>query len=203
MRCIQLRSAPAEKLLPAPASTTHAHRRRRRRAPSNAVGELARSVRRRRRCARSRPVERDAVATAVVDARQDSASVMRRSHPEHAEARRSGIGAFSAADRPRPSTMRVSAGSMMPSSHSRARGVVGMALALVLLADRRLERVFLLGATSCRPWPRCRRARPWPARSPPARRPSRRCARWATSTGSAADRRGRTCRSCRRRSCRR
>ena len=32
----------------------------------------------------------------------------------------SGIGALRAADRPRPSTVRVSAGSMMPSSHRRA-----------------------------------------------------------------------------------
>ena len=32
----------------------------------------------------------------------------------------SGIGALSAAERPSPSTMRVSTGSMMPSSHRRA-----------------------------------------------------------------------------------
>ena len=32
----------------------------------------------------------------------------------------SGIGALSAAERPRPSTMRVSTGSMIPSSHRRA-----------------------------------------------------------------------------------
>jgi hypothetical protein len=41
------------------------------------------------------------------------------------------------------------------------------------------------------------------ARWRPARRPSPRCGCWATSTGSAGCRRGRTCRSCRRRSCRR
>ena len=48
----------------------------------------------------------------------------------------SGIGALSVADRPSASTRRVSAGSITPSSHSRAGGVVGMALHLVLLADR-------------------------------------------------------------------
>ena len=40
-----------------------------------------------------------------------------RSHAEHAERRR-GISALSAADRPSPSTMRVSTGSITPSSHS-------------------------------------------------------------------------------------
>ena len=44
----------------------------------------------------------------------------------------SGIGAFSAALRPSASTRRVSAGSITPSSHSRARGVVRVALVLVL-----------------------------------------------------------------------
>ena len=64
-------------------------------------------------------------------------------------------------------------------------------------ADRRLEAP-PPPRPGC-PRARCRRAARWPARSPPARRPSRRSARSATSTGSADRRRARTCRSCRRR----
>ena len=94
------------------------------------------------------------------------------SHPEHAELRR--------LDR------RVQRGGERQRQHARVSrrvddavvpqprgGVVGVALRLVLLADRRLERLLLLGAPRARPWPRCRRAGPWRARSPPARRPSR------------------------------
>ncbi len=58
---------------------------------------------------------------------------------------RSGIGAFSVAAKARPSTSRVCAGSMMPSSHSRAVACQGLPSRLVILADRLLEGFGLLG----------------------------------------------------------
>jgi hypothetical protein len=67
------------------------------------------------------------------------------SHPEDAEARLR-RGSVGAADRDRPSTVRVSAGSMTPSSQS-GRWRSKDALLLVLGADRRAEFVFLLGTT--------------------------------------------------------
>ena len=82
-------------------------------------------------------------------------------------------------------------------------GVVGRPFALVLLEDGLADLRLVLGAE------RAAVARQLVAldraqhRRPPARRPSPRCARWATSTGSAGRRRGRTCRSCRRRTTRR
>ena len=82
-------------------------------------------------------------------------------------------------------------------------GVVGVALLLVLPPQRRLEGLLLLPAPGGAGRPRGRRAAPWPARWPPARRPSPRCGCWARSTGSAASSRGRTWRSCRPRRSRR
>ncbi len=58
---------------------------------------------------------------------------------------RSSTGAFSVAAKASPSTSRVCAGSMMPSSHNRGGCVIGIAFVLILLADRRLEGLRLLG----------------------------------------------------------
>ena len=177
------------------------------RTASSARRDVQRASRRRRsrrrRCAMPsrRAVRDDAAGDLAAVGDQDRCRTCARLHPEHAEASSPGSARSAPPTSAEPSTRRVSAGSMMPSSHSRARGVVGMALALVLLADRRLERLLLLGATMRRP-----------CASMPSRLTGRehagrllaahhaRCARWATSTGSAARRRGRTCRSCRRRS---
>ena len=57
---------------------------------------------------------------------------------------RSSNGAFSAADKASPSTRRVSAGSMIPSSHKPRCGIVRRAFMLIEVADRRLERLFLI-----------------------------------------------------------
>jgi hypothetical protein len=81
-------------------------------------------------------------------------------------------------------------------------GEIRMALLLVLAPDRRLEGLFVLDAPlSPRASMPSRRTVASTAR--PGRRPSPRCAHSATSTGNGANTRGRTCRSCRRRNCRR
>ena len=126
----------------------------------------------------------------------------RRSHPEDAELGRPDrlVHRRRQAERQRRARVGRIEDAVVPQPRRR---VVGMALAVVLLADRLLEGLLLVLRPAAAPAPRCCRAARWRARWPPARRPSPRCARWATSTGSAGRRRGRTCRSCRRRSCRR
>ena len=58
-------------------------------------------------------------------------------------------------------------------------GIIGIAFAFILLADRRLERLFLgRPSNSCPRRGDCRRAR-WQAQTPPARRPSPKCGCWA------------------------
>ena len=99
----------------------------------------------------------------------------------------SGTGALAAAASPSASTRRVSTrvdDPVVPEARGRE---VRRALALV-------------GRRGSRPG---RRPPPSRARSPPARRPSPRCGRSATSRAGAGRRRGRTSRSCRRRTSRR
>ena len=105
---------------------------------------------------------------------QNTASAHGLLHAEYAEtACARSIGAFIAADKPEAEhAARVGRidDAVVPQPRRR---VLRAALGFVLLADRRLERVFLVGAPCRRRALRCRRASPSPARTPPARRPSR------------------------------
>ena len=107
-------------------------------------------------------------------------------HPEDAEGRLGNRRVQRGRDAEREHAARVERvdDAVVPQARGR---VVRVALLLVLRADLR----------------RGRRRRPSSARSPPGRRPSRRCARSATSRAGAARTRGRTSRSCRRRTSRR
>ena len=123
-------------------------------------------------------------------------------HPEHAER----VGGNRRVERRRQCEAErpgVAPGSMMPSSHSRAVRVVGMALRFVLGADGCLELGLSCAGQVLPRAASCRRAGRWPARWRPARRPSPIPGRSARSTEGAGCRRGRTCRSCRRRTSRR
>ncbi len=177
---IHSRSAPAENDGPSPSSTTT-------RAParagapvkasvSAAISAASNALRRSGRVMRTRTTG----PSCVIASGSDTGGTL---HAEHAEARRDGGHLRPTRAGTRPSTVRVSRGSSTPSSHSRAVAKYWRPLALVGGAD---------GVGICVADGRQHRRRLLAAHHADARRA-------ATRTGTAARRRGRTCRSCRRR----
>src|SRR5574343_1020487 len=140
-RFIQLRSAPAEKLLPRPARTTTRTSASSSRATQAAVSSAIR-VSSKALCRSGRFIQ--IVATGPFSSISRAVNMVCSLHPEDAELGFFGRGVH----RRRQAETEYAAGvgriddAVVPQA---GRGVVGVALGFVLLADRRLEGGFFLG----------------------------------------------------------
>ena len=173
------------------------------RAQRRVGGQQPRTSRAARRSCRASNALRRSGRSSQTRATPPSRSTSDAAHMRNTPKRGSGIGARAAAARPSASTRRVSRGSIMPSSHSRARRVARVALLLVALEDRLRERRARLLVHVLAARPQCIQAHGQERLGGLARAHHRDPRVRPHEAAGAARRRARTCRSCRRRRSRR